>query len=51
MAAHTITVPSGKPLGAGYHAAGFYDEMLASPGQPRAAYRRVADVRYATAGS
>src|SRR5690242_1485004 len=41
MAAQTIAVPPRKPLGAGYQAGDFYDEMLAQGGGPRPAYRRL----------
>jgi uncharacterized circularly permuted ATP-grasp superfamily protein len=43
MAAHTIAVVPRKPIGAGYQSGPFYDEMLASPAQPRTAYRRLFD--------
>jgi len=43
MAAQTIAVAPRKPIGAGYHPGGFYDEMLASPTQPRGSYRRLFD--------
>jgi uncharacterized circularly permuted ATP-grasp superfamily protein len=34
-------VPSAKSLGSNYETNGFYDEMLAAPGQPRPGYRRL----------
>jgi uncharacterized circularly permuted ATP-grasp superfamily protein len=34
-------VPSPQSIGANYRINGFYDEMLAAPGQPRPAYRRL----------
>ena len=34
-------MPNVKSLGANYQMNGFYDEMLAAPGRPRAAYRRL----------
>jgi len=43
MAAHTIAVAPRKPIGAGYQSGPFYDEMLASPTQPRSSYRRLFD--------
>src|SRR5947199_10366249 len=43
MAAQTIAVAPRKPIGAGYLSGPFYDEMLASAGQPRSAYRRLFD--------
>jgi uncharacterized circularly permuted ATP-grasp superfamily protein len=43
MAAQTIAVASRKPIAAGYQSGPFYDEMLASPSQPRASYRRLLD--------
>jgi uncharacterized circularly permuted ATP-grasp superfamily protein len=43
MAAHTIAVAARRPIGAGYQSEPFYDEMLASPAQPRSTYRRLFD--------
>ena len=41
MAAQTIPMTRANLLGDGYRVDGFYDEMLAAPDRPRAAYRRV----------
>ena len=43
MAAQTIAVAPRKPIASGYQAGPFYDEMLASPAEPRSAYRRLFD--------